>query len=78
MSGFKQLVTHLASVGDTVTVPDLAQVLQRLQHFDALLLLWDHFILSQAQDCQCEEKRTLLPQHAGGGGTPGTVLAGGT
>ncbi|KAM7159822.1 tumor necrosis factor receptor superfamily member 27 isoform 5-T6 [Macrochelys suwanniensis] len=52
MSGFKQLVAHLASSGDTVTVPALARVLQRLQRFDALLLLCDHFILSQAQGCQ--------------------------
>uniref|UniRef100_A0A674HZV8 Ectodysplasin A2 receptor n=1 Tax=Terrapene triunguis TaxID=2587831 RepID=A0A674HZV8_9SAUR len=52
MSGFKQLVAHLASSGDTVTVPALARVLQRLQRFDALLLLCDHFILSRAQGCQ--------------------------
>ncbi|XP_043349009.1 tumor necrosis factor receptor superfamily member 27 isoform X1 [Dermochelys coriacea] len=52
MSGFKQLVAHLASSGDTVTVPALARVLQRLQRFDALLLLCDHFIMSQAQGCQ--------------------------
>ncbi|TFK15334.1 ras-related protein Rap-2c [Platysternon megacephalum] len=52
MSGFKQLVTHLASSGDTVTVPALARVLQRLQRVDALLLLCDHFILSAAQGCQ--------------------------
>ncbi|XP_030430470.1 tumor necrosis factor receptor superfamily member 27 isoform X5 [Gopherus evgoodei] len=52
MSGFKQLVAHLASSGDTVTVPALARVLQQLQRFDALLLLCDHFVLSQAQGCQ--------------------------
>ncbi|XP_032621785.1 tumor necrosis factor receptor superfamily member 27 isoform X2 [Chelonoidis abingdonii] len=52
MSGFKQLVAHLASSGDTVTVPALARVLQQLQRFDALLLLCDHFILSRAQGCQ--------------------------
>ncbi|XP_074864194.1 tumor necrosis factor receptor superfamily member 27 isoform X2 [Carettochelys insculpta] len=49
MSGFKQLVAHLTSSGDTVTVTTLAGVLQQLQRFDALLLLRNHLLLSQAQ-----------------------------
>uniref|UniRef100_A0A8C6ZTQ9 Ectodysplasin A2 receptor n=1 Tax=Nothoprocta perdicaria TaxID=30464 RepID=A0A8C6ZTQ9_NOTPE len=47
ISGFEQLVTHFAYSGDTVTIPVLAQALQRLQRFDALLLLCDHFALSR-------------------------------
>ncbi|XP_019343419.1 tumor necrosis factor receptor superfamily member 27 [Alligator mississippiensis] len=46
MSGFEQLVTHLTSSGDTVTVPVLARALQQLHRFDALLLLCDHFAVS--------------------------------
>lgn len=53
ISGFEQLVTHLARSEDAVTVPLLAQALQRLQRFDALLLLCDHFALGQAQGRQC-------------------------
>ncbi|XP_064015096.1 tumor necrosis factor receptor superfamily member 27 [Pogoniulus pusillus] len=52
MSGFEQLVAHLTYSGDTITIPLLAQALQRLQRFDALLLLCDHFALSQAQGRQ--------------------------
>ncbi|PKU31086.1 tumor necrosis factor receptor superfamily member 27 [Limosa lapponica baueri] len=52
ISGFEQLVAHFTYSGDTVTIPVLAQALQRLQRFDALLLLCDHFALSQAQGCQ--------------------------
>ncbi|XP_010185258.1 PREDICTED: tumor necrosis factor receptor superfamily member 27-like [Mesitornis unicolor] len=52
ISGFEQLVTHLTSSRDAITIPLLAQALQRLQRFDALLLLCDHFALSQAQDRQ--------------------------
>ncbi|XP_037264404.1 tumor necrosis factor receptor superfamily member 27 isoform X1 [Falco biarmicus] len=51
--GFEQLVAHFAYSGDAVTIPLLAQALQRLQRFDALLLLCDHFVLSQAQGHQC-------------------------
>lgn len=53
LSGFEQLVAHLTRSGDTVTIPLLAQALQRLQRFDALLLLCDHFVLGQAQGRQC-------------------------
>ncbi|XP_068013692.1 tumor necrosis factor receptor superfamily member 27 isoform X2 [Melanerpes formicivorus] len=53
ISGFEQLVAHLTYSGDTITIPLLAQALQRLQRFDALLLLCDHFALSQAQGRQC-------------------------
>ncbi|XP_003208313.1 tumor necrosis factor receptor superfamily member 27 [Meleagris gallopavo] len=53
ISGFEQLVAHLTYSGDTVTIPRLAQALQRLQRFDALLLLCDHFALSQIQGRQC-------------------------
>ncbi|KAJ7407571.1 Tumor necrosis factor receptor superfamily member 27 [Willisornis vidua] len=52
ISGFEQLVAHLACAGAAVTVPLLAQVLQRLQRFDALLLLCDHFTLSPAPERQ--------------------------
>jgi len=52
MSGFEQLVAHCAYAGDAVTVPLLAQALQRLQRFDALLLLCDHFALGQARGRQ--------------------------
>ncbi|XP_068553621.1 tumor necrosis factor receptor superfamily member 27 isoform X2 [Anas acuta] len=53
ISGFEQLITHLTYSGDSVTIPHLAQALQRLQRFDALLLLCDHFALSQIQGHQC-------------------------
>ncbi|KAK2530296.1 Eda2r [Columba guinea] len=53
LSGFEQLVAHLTRSGDAVTVPLLAQALQQLQRFDALLLLCDHFVLGQAQGRQC-------------------------
>ncbi|POI35600.1 hypothetical protein CIB84_000648 [Bambusicola thoracicus] len=53
ISGFEQLVAHLTYSGDSVTIPRLAQALQRLQRFDALLLLCDHFALSQIQGRQC-------------------------
>nr|XP_009675611.1 PREDICTED: tumor necrosis factor receptor superfamily member 27 [Struthio camelus australis] len=53
ISGFEQLVTHFTYSGDTVTIPVLAQALQRLQRFDALLLLCDHFALSRVQGRQC-------------------------
>ncbi|XP_026704636.1 tumor necrosis factor receptor superfamily member 27 [Athene cunicularia] len=49
ISGFEQLVAHFAYSGDAVTVPLLAQALQRLQRFDALLLLCDHLALGQAR-----------------------------
>ncbi|XP_009286264.1 PREDICTED: tumor necrosis factor receptor superfamily member 27 [Aptenodytes forsteri] len=52
ISGFEQLVAHFTYAGGAVTIPLLAQALQRLQRFDALLLLCDHFALSQAQGCQ--------------------------
>ncbi|KAM6117314.1 tumor necrosis factor receptor superfamily member 27 [Pterocles gutturalis] len=52
ISGFEQLVSHFARSGDVVTIPLLAEALQRLQRFDALLLLCDHFVLSQAQGHQ--------------------------
>lgn len=52
ISGFEQLVAHFTYSGETVTVPLLAQALQQLQRFDALLLLCDHFALSQAQGRQ--------------------------
>ncbi|KAM6251905.1 tumor necrosis factor receptor superfamily member 27 isoform 2-T2 [Spheniscus humboldti] len=52
ISGFEQLVAHFTYSGGAVTIPLLAQALQRLQRFDALLLLCDHFALSQAQGCQ--------------------------
>ncbi|XP_054695559.1 tumor necrosis factor receptor superfamily member 27 [Grus americana] len=52
ISGFEQLVAHFTYSGDAVTIPVLAQALQRLQRFDALLLLCDHFALSQAQGRQ--------------------------
>lgn len=52
ISGFEQLVAHFTYSGDAVTIPLLAQALQRLQRFDALLLLCDHFALSQAPGCQ--------------------------
>lgn len=53
ISGFEQLIAHLTYSGDSVTIPRLAQALQRLQRFDALLLLCDHFALSQIQGRQC-------------------------
>ncbi|XP_053931253.1 tumor necrosis factor receptor superfamily member 27 isoform X2 [Cuculus canorus] len=53
ISGFEQLVAHFTYSGDVVTVPLLAQALQQLQRFDALLLLCDHFTLSPAQGRQC-------------------------
>lgn len=52
ISGFEQLVAHFTYAGAAVTVPLLAQALQRLQRFDALLLLCDHFTLSPAPDRQ--------------------------
>lgn len=52
ISGFEQLVAHFTSAGAVVTVPLLARALQRLQRFDALLLLCDHFTLSPAPDRQ--------------------------
>lgn len=56
ISGFEQLVAHFtyatSPTGATVTVPLLAQALQRLQRFDALLLLCDHFTLSPTPDRQ--------------------------
>ncbi|XP_010291531.1 PREDICTED: uncharacterized protein LOC104625571, partial [Phaethon lepturus] len=52
ISGFEQLVAHFTYSGDAVPIPRLAQALQRLQRFDALLLLCDHFALSQAQGRQ--------------------------
>ncbi|XP_061862685.1 tumor necrosis factor receptor superfamily member 27 isoform X2 [Colius striatus] len=52
ISGFEQLIAHLACSGAAVTVPLLARALQRLQRFDALLLLCDHFMLSQARGHQ--------------------------
>lgn len=52
ISGFEQLVAHFRHAGGTVTVPLLAQALQRLQRFDALLLLCDHFTASPAPDHQ--------------------------
>ncbi|XP_010132085.1 PREDICTED: tumor necrosis factor receptor superfamily member 27 [Buceros rhinoceros silvestris] len=52
ISGFEQLIAHFTYSGETVTVPLLAQALQQLQRFDALLLLCDHFTLSQAQGRQ--------------------------
>lgn len=52
ISGFEQLVAHFAYAGHVVTIPLLAQALQRLQRFDALLLLCDHFVLSRAQGRQ--------------------------
>nr|XP_054497706.1 tumor necrosis factor receptor superfamily member 27 [Agelaius phoeniceus] len=52
ISGFEQLVAHFTSAGAAVTVPLLARALQRLQRFDALLLLCDHFTLSPAPDRQ--------------------------
>lgn len=52
ISGFEQLVAHFTYLGGAVTIPLLAQALQRLQRFDALLLLCDHFALGQAQGCQ--------------------------
>ncbi|XP_028940951.1 tumor necrosis factor receptor superfamily member 27 [Antrostomus carolinensis] len=48
ISGFEQLVAHFTYSGEAVTVPLLAQALQRLQRFDALLLLCDRFALNQA------------------------------
>ncbi|XP_009959899.1 PREDICTED: tumor necrosis factor receptor superfamily member 27 [Leptosomus discolor] len=48
ISGFEQLIAHFTYSGDAITIPLLAQALQRLQRFDALLLLCDHFALSQA------------------------------
>ncbi|XP_069724044.1 tumor necrosis factor receptor superfamily member 27 [Phaenicophaeus curvirostris] len=52
ISGFEQLVAHFTYSGDAVTVPLLAQALQQLQRFDALLLLCDHFAPSPAQGHQ--------------------------
>ncbi|XP_009994936.1 PREDICTED: tumor necrosis factor receptor superfamily member 27 [Chaetura pelagica] len=52
ISGFEQLVAHFTYSGAMVTIPLLAQALQRLQRFDALLLLCDHLLLSQAQGHQ--------------------------
>ncbi|XP_017926141.1 tumor necrosis factor receptor superfamily member 27 [Manacus vitellinus] len=52
ISGFEQLVTHFTYAGAAVTVPLLAQALQRLQRFDALLLLCDYFTLSPVTDHQ--------------------------
>ncbi|XP_027761075.1 tumor necrosis factor receptor superfamily member 27 [Empidonax traillii] len=52
ISGFEQLVAHFTHTGAAVTVPLLAQALQRLQRFDALLLLCDHFTLSPVTDHQ--------------------------
>ncbi|XP_030304928.1 LOW QUALITY PROTEIN: tumor necrosis factor receptor superfamily member 27 [Calypte anna] len=52
ITGFEQLVAHFTCSGEAVTIPLLAQALQRLQRFDALLLLCDHLALSQAQGRQ--------------------------
>ncbi|XP_074962617.1 tumor necrosis factor receptor superfamily member 27 isoform X1 [Phalacrocorax aristotelis] len=52
ISGFKQLIAHFTYSGEAVTIPLLAQALLRLQRFDALLLLCDHFTLSPAQGRQ--------------------------
>ncbi|XP_061454165.1 tumor necrosis factor receptor superfamily member 27 [Rhineura floridana] len=52
MSGFKELVAYLADSGNSLPVLILAQALQKHQRFDALLLLYDHFIGNQTQTIQ--------------------------
>ncbi|XP_042336347.1 tumor necrosis factor receptor superfamily member 27 isoform X2 [Sceloporus undulatus] len=51
ISGFVELVAFLASSGRPLSVLSLAQALQKLQRFDAFLLLYGHFVGSQTHHC---------------------------
>lgn len=52
MSGFEELVEFFANSGNPVSVLALAQALQKLQCFDSLLLLYDHFTRNRTLDFQ--------------------------